>query len=112
MKTDMEREKQEEEKMYADLWYADMQAKARREEMETQRQMSANRETLQILNKQMAALEAQKEEEKKLQDEEARLLVSRLERAKTHSVTKLDIHLSERCEKECTVIYNVLHRGN
>ncbi len=76
MKTDMEREKQAEEKMYADLWYADMQAKAKREEMETQQQMSANRETLQILNKQMAALEAQKKEEKRLQDEEARLLVS------------------------------------
>ena len=54
-----------------------MQAKARREEKDTQRQMSANRDMLDTLNKQMAALEAQKQEEKNLQMEEARLLVSK-----------------------------------
>lgn len=65
----------EEEQMYAELWYADMAAKAKREEDETKRQMSANLDTLNVLNKQMAALEAKKAEERALKEEEATLLV-------------------------------------
>ena len=75
IKEDMEAAKQEEEKLFADLWYADMMAKARKEEEQTQRQMSANRDMLNTLNKQMAALEAQKLEEARLKEEEAQLLV-------------------------------------
>ena len=52
-----------------------MKAKAVREEADTQRQMSANRDMLQVLNQQVAALEAKKQEEAKLVEEERRLLV-------------------------------------
>ncbi len=51
---------------------------ARREEAETQRQKSANFETLGILQKQRASLEARKQEERRLQQEEATLMVSQL----------------------------------
>ena len=51
------------------------QAKAKREEDDTKRQMEGNLETLAVLQKQMAALAAQREEEKTLIEEEAQLLV-------------------------------------
>ena len=66
----------EEDDMYAKMWYADMEAKARREEEDVRRQMSANKETLEVLLQQMAALEGQKALEKKLVEEEAQLLVN------------------------------------
>lgn len=53
------------------------QAKAKREEEDERKRMEGNLETLAVLQKQMAALEAQKEEEKKLIEEEAELLVRR-----------------------------------
>ena len=76
IKAHQEQLQQEEDQMYAELWYADMKAKADREEAETKRQMEANLDTLSVLNKQMAAMEAKKEEERKLKEEEAVLLVS------------------------------------
>ena len=78
IKAHMEEDQRAEDQMYADLWHADMMAKAQREEAETKRQMSANMETLSVLNKQMAALEAKKEEERRLKEEEAALLVGYL----------------------------------
>ena len=78
IKAHMEEDQRAEDQMYADLWHADMMAKAQREEAETKRQMSANMETLSVLNKQMAALEAKKEEERRLKEEEAALLVGHL----------------------------------
>ncbi len=76
IKDDMEAAQRADEQMFADLWRADMEAKAKREDEETKRQMSANRDMLEVLNKQMAALEAQKQEERRLKEEEAALLVS------------------------------------
>ena len=55
--------------------YADMKAKAIREEEDTQRKMSANMDMLSVLNQQVAAAEAQKQEEIKLIEEERQLLV-------------------------------------
>ena len=52
-----------------------MAAKAKREEEDTRRQMAANMETLSVLQKQKAALEAKKQEEKQLIQEEAMLMV-------------------------------------
>lgn len=74
IKADMEAADKVEEQLFADLWYADMMAKAKKEEDQTRRQMSANRDMLDTLNQQMAALEAQKQEEKRLEQEEAELL--------------------------------------
>lgn len=74
IKADMEVAQQAEDQLFADLWYADMLAKANKEEEQTKRQMSANRDMLDTLNQQMAALEAQKQEEKLLMQEEAELL--------------------------------------
>jgi len=50
--------------MYAQLWEQDRQQKAAREEREAQAAHERNRETLDVLRKQMAALETQKEEAK------------------------------------------------
>ena len=69
-------QERQQEDMYTKLWYEDIEAKARREEADTQRIMSGNKEMLEVLQQQMAALEAQKQEEKKLVEEEALLLVS------------------------------------
>ena len=55
--------------------YADMMAKAKREEEDTKRQMAANKDTLEVLQRQVAALEAQKQIEKALIEEEAEILV-------------------------------------
>ena len=42
LKADMERKKQEEERLYADLWEQDRLAKAAREEIEAQQQIERN----------------------------------------------------------------------
>jgi len=74
IKDSMESAQKEEDKLWSDLWYADMMAKASKEEQQTQRQMSANRDMLDVLNKQVAAMAAQKQEEESLKEEEALLL--------------------------------------
>lgn len=76
MKEEIKKRDQEQDELYAKLWYADIEAKAKREEADTQRIMMGNKEMLEVLQKQMAALQAQKEEEKKLIEEEAQLLVN------------------------------------
>ena len=43
IKADLERRKQEEERMYAELWEKDRLAKAAREELEAQQQIERNR---------------------------------------------------------------------
>lgn len=55
--------------------YADIQAKADREEAEALKQKMANKGVLETLQQQMAALEAKKLEEKRLVAEEAELMV-------------------------------------
>lgn len=74
IKATMESAQKDEDKLWSDLWYADMMSKAAKEEQQTQRQMSANRDMLDVLNKQVAALSAQKQEEARLKEEEALLL--------------------------------------
>ena len=65
---------QEEERMYADLWQNDIASKAEREENEASMLIERNMETLKILDLQTAALEKQKEEGRKLREEEAEFL--------------------------------------
>ena len=75
IKEEMEEEKRHEEKMYAHLWEQDMLAKAEREERDAKRAHERNAEVLTVLRRQMAALEAAKEEGIRLKEEEAQLLV-------------------------------------
>lgn len=71
---DQKREQKAYDDMYADLWEQDRQEKMAREEREAKAAHERNRETLDVLRKQMAALEAQKEEAKQLQQEELELM--------------------------------------
>ena len=64
--------------MYARLWEEDMLAKAAREERDAKAAHERNAEVLSVLRKQMAALEATKEEALRLKEEEAQLLVGPL----------------------------------
>uniref|UniRef100_H2Z3F5 Trichohyalin-plectin-homology domain-containing protein n=1 Tax=Ciona savignyi TaxID=51511 RepID=H2Z3F5_CIOSA len=65
VKSDLERRKQEEEAMYAELWEKDRLAKAAREERESQQQIERNRAMVDTLRTQKASLEAKKLEEKR-----------------------------------------------
>ena len=62
--------------MYVSLWERDCQAKCKREEMEATLQVERNKEMLQVLTLQSAAIEQQKEDMRKLKEKEAQLLVS------------------------------------
>ena len=75
IKAEIDEQHHADEKMYADLWHQDMLAKAAREEREAQARHTRNRETLDTLQKQKAALEAKRLEAKRLKEEEGRLLV-------------------------------------
>ncbi|KAK3098560.1 hypothetical protein FSP39_020643 [Pinctada imbricata] len=74
IKEEMQREKKQEDAMYAHLWEQDMLAKAAREEKDAAAAHERNQEVLGVLRKQMAALEEQKEEARRLKEEEAQLL--------------------------------------
>ena len=71
-------------KAFAKLWYADIEAKAKREEEDAKRQLAANKDTLEFLVKQIAAIEANKQEEKLLLEEERRLMVNHMYRHSSH----------------------------
>jgi len=88
IKEEIEAERCQEEQMYAKLWEEDMLAKAQREERDAKAAHERNAEVLSVLRKQMAALEATKEEAKRLVEEEAQLLVS---------IGFLRIFLNETC---------------
>jgi len=62
--------------MYATLWERDRQAKCKREEMEAALQIERDKEMLKVLTLQSAVIEKQKEDMRKLKEEEAQLLVS------------------------------------
>ncbi|KAK7115865.1 cilia- and flagella-associated protein 53-like [Littorina saxatilis] len=62
------------DEMYAQLWEKDRQEKMAREEREAHAAHERNRETLDVLHKQMAALDTQKEEAKRLKEEELQLM--------------------------------------
>ncbi|XP_071794477.1 cilia- and flagella-associated protein 53-like [Asterias amurensis] len=74
IKAEIDEQNKVHEQMYADLWHQDMLAKAAREEKEAQERHARNRETLDTLQKQKAALEAKRLEAKRLKEEEGRLL--------------------------------------
>ncbi|KAL3865689.1 hypothetical protein ACJMK2_043053 [Sinanodonta woodiana] len=74
IKDQIDREKQQEEDMYARLWEDDRLAKVAREERDARAAQERNLEVLQVLQKQTAALKAQKEEAERLKQEEAQLL--------------------------------------
>jgi len=73
-KDDAAREKKAYDAMYAQLWEKDRQEKMAREEREAQAAHERNRETLDVLRKQMAALDTQKEDAKRLKEEELALM--------------------------------------
>ena len=66
---------QEEEAIFANLWYQDIQAKKDREDRDARKQAERNRQVADILKEQMLVLEKQKEEEKIIRAQNARLLV-------------------------------------
>ena len=70
-----ERHRLEEEAVFADLWYQDIQAKKNREDAETKKKHEQNMHMSNILREQMQVLEKQKEEEKRLRNENVKLLV-------------------------------------
>ncbi len=69
-----ERHRLEEEAIFADMWYKDMLAKKEREENEARKQVERDKEISSVLKEQMLVLEKQKEEEKRLRAENARLM--------------------------------------
>ena len=75
-KEELDRKRKEEEDVFARLWQADIEAKGKREEEEAKRQLGKNKETAEFLQQQMAQLEAKKQQERMLVEEEAKLLVS------------------------------------
>ncbi|XP_072272553.1 cilia- and flagella-associated protein 53 [Pyxicephalus adspersus] len=74
LKEELERQRKEEENLFAELWERDRLAKVENEEKKTQRQMELNREMLDVLQAQRSAAEAQRMEDKRLKEEEAYLL--------------------------------------
>lgn len=65
--------------MFAELWRQDRLAKEQRDAAEVQKSAQRHRQTLSVLGAQVAALGARKEEEKRLKEEEAQLLVISIE---------------------------------
>ncbi|XP_066274007.1 cilia- and flagella-associated protein 53-like [Branchiostoma lanceolatum] len=74
VKEHIKQQREEEERMYAELYEKDRLAKSVREEEEAKAQMERNREMLETLNLQKAALEVQKQAAADLKNEEAQLL--------------------------------------
>lgn len=70
-----ERHRLEEEAVFADLWQKDYEAKKFKEEEKARISAEKNRETTAILKEQMQVLEDQKQEEKRLRNENMRLIV-------------------------------------
>jgi len=70
LKASATQRQQEHEAFYAKLWEEDIQAKSKREELETIEQIERNREMLNVLNLQKRAIDVKREdEERKLQME-------------------------------------------
>jgi len=75
MKQEQAQQRRDEEDYFARMWFADMEAKAKREQEAAQRQTAANHETSAVLEQQIAELEAKKRHEKQLLEEQAQILV-------------------------------------
>ncbi|XP_029435984.1 cilia- and flagella-associated protein 53 [Rhinatrema bivittatum] len=74
LKEEMQREKNEEEQFFAELWEKDRLAKDKREEEDAQKRKELNKGMLENLDLQKTAMEAQKAEAKRLREEEAQLM--------------------------------------
>ncbi|KAM8967692.1 cilia- and flagella-associated protein 53-like [Pelodytes ibericus] len=74
LKDQLNRQREEEEKLFAELWEKDRIAKGERNEKDAKKQKELNREMLDVLHTQTAAIQAQKMEGKRLKEEEAQLL--------------------------------------
>lgn len=72
---ELRQHQQDEEKLFAELWEADRQAKEERESQQLQRQQHKNMEQMDLLRTQIETAEQQRQQAKQLKEEEARLLV-------------------------------------
>lgn len=69
-----EQEKMEEEGVFADMWYQDIEAKNLKEDEKARIRKEKNREVSLVLKQQMEVLEQQKQEAKRIRNENAKLL--------------------------------------
>ena len=76
IKEEQELERRQEEILFSQMLMADIEAKTKREENDIRRQYEANRQTEAFLREQIAAVEQKKQQEKRLNDERALLIVS------------------------------------
>ncbi|KAF7656012.1 hypothetical protein LDENG_00047460 [Lucifuga dentata] len=74
MRQRLQQQQQDEERLFAELWEADQQAKEERESQRLQRQQQKNTEQLAFLRTQMEAAEQQQRQARQLKEEEAQLL--------------------------------------
>lgn len=74
-KGEQRQQQQEEERAFAELWEADRLAKEEKEVQKVQRQQERNMEQLIVIKSQMEAAEQQRQDLKRLKEEEARLMV-------------------------------------
>ncbi|XP_040277026.1 cilia- and flagella-associated protein 53 [Bufo bufo] len=106
LKEELERQKKEEDMLFAELWEKDRLAKVEHEEKKTQQQMELNREMVDVLQAQRAAAEAQRMEEKRLKEEEAHLLVEQRKLMKLED----ERALREKQQKQ-SLVRNMLDRS-
>ncbi|XP_030423081.1 cilia- and flagella-associated protein 53 isoform X2 [Gopherus evgoodei] len=74
LKEELKKQEKREEQIFAELWEEDRLAKEKRGIEDFQKKSEQNQELLNVLNAQVAALDAQKEEAKRLKEEEAQLV--------------------------------------
>ncbi|XP_038258770.1 cilia- and flagella-associated protein 53 isoform X1 [Dermochelys coriacea] len=74
LKEELKKQEKREEQIFAELWEEDRLAKEKRGIEDFQKKSEQNEELLNVLNAQVAALDAQREATKQLKEEEARLL--------------------------------------
>lgn len=77
-KGEQRQQQQQEERAFAELWEADRQAKEEREAQRVQRQQERNMEQLTVIKSQMEAAEQQRQDLKRLKEEEAGLMVRQI----------------------------------
>lgn len=77
-KGEQRQQQQQEERVFAELWEADRQAKEEREAQRVQRQQERNMEQLTVIKSQMEAAEQQRQDLKRLKEEEAGLMVRQI----------------------------------
>lgn len=73
-KIDRERERLEDEGIFAEMWYQDIEAKNFKEDEKVRRAKERNMQVSAVLKQQMEVLEAQKMEAKRIRNENAKLL--------------------------------------